>query len=61
MPTKDFSGLPHTDDERLQAAYDALVSLDKLPPSVDALAKLTGYNCKNKDHENVYNAAHSEV
>lgn len=42
MLTKDFAHLPHTDDERLQAAYSALKALDKLPPSVDALAKLTG-------------------
>lgn len=42
MPNKDFSGLPHTDDERLAAAYAALCAFDGRVPSADALAKLAG-------------------
>lgn len=42
MPTKDFTGLPLSDDERLDAAYAALRAFDGRVPSADALAKLAG-------------------
>lgn len=41
MP-KDFSHLPHTDDERLHAAYVALSAIDKQAPTVRELAAFTG-------------------